>query len=302
MKSNHDGFILINKPEGLSSNKVVNIVKRLVSAKKAGHTGTLDPFATGLLPVCINRGTKLARYLINKEKEYKGLIKLGTETDTLDKTGTIVKSADVPDILLDDALESCRKFTGKISQVPPAYSALKHNGVPLYKHARKGNIIIKESREITIHELEILKFALPEIEVRVKCSAGTYIRSLARDIAQNLGTCGHLQELERSACGSLSLKSAITLDELENSDTEELLAAKLIPLEKVVDFMPEIEVEDELIPHIFNGKKIYAEDIANNFNIIEDIPLKIVSKEKRLLSIVRKEKNINFFRYDVVFN
>ena len=301
-KKELNGILLVNKPEAYSSNKIVNIVKKSLAAKKAGHTGTLDPFATGLLPVCINKGTKQVRYLIGKNKEYTGTIKLGIKTDTLDKTGKITEEKKIPDLSHEFIIDTCRGFTGEINQIPPSFSALKLNGVPLYKHARQGNFIEKEPRKITIHELEVIDINIPFIDIRVKCSAGTYIRTLASDIAEKLETCGHLHALERTMCGELSLDQGLPLEKITEKNFLDEIDKHLIPMEKIVDFMPEITIEDSIIPDIFNGKKIYIEDIANNMNIIENIPIRIMSKEKKLISIVRKENGLTFFKYDVVFN
>lgn len=296
---NLNGIVLIDKPAGTSSNTIVNIVKRILSVKKAGHTGTLDPFATGLLPVCLNKGTKLVRYLMGKDKEYIGLIKLGVKTDTLDKTGEIISEMDVPDLSQEDIKKACEKFTGEISQVPPAFSALKYKGVPLYKYARKGEFIEKPPRDVTIHNLEILNIDLPYIEIKVKCSAGTYIRTLASDIAEELDTCGHLEELRRTACGELEIEKGLTPDELKEVENPEEL---IISLEELTSFMPEIIIKNAMIPDVRNGKKINTEIIANKKDIIEDIPMRLISEDKELISIVRIEKNSTFFKYDVVFN
>lgn len=297
-----NGMILVNKPVDFSSNKITNIVKRKFSAKKAGHTGTLDPFASGLLPVCINRGTKLVRYLIDKDKEYIGTIKLGQETDTLDKTGEIIKEIPVPALTDNDIFEAVNKFKGKIKQIPPAFSALKHNGVPLYKHARKGIIIKKDPREITIHELEVLNIELPFIKIRVKCSAGTYIRTLASDIANTLETCGHLTSLERTMCGDFSLENAYSPEEIEEKVIAQQELKILTPLESMISFMPKVKIDNELIPDVFQGKKISEENFDIMPELKTEVPFQLISKENKLIAIIRKQTDSIFFTYDAVFN
>lgn len=297
-----NGMVLVNKPVDASSNRITNQIKRKLSAKKAGHTGTLDPFATGLLPVCINRGTKLVRYLIDKDKEYIGTIRLGTKTDSLDKTGNITMEMDIPKISEDDVIKAANMFKGKIKQVPPAFSALKHNGVPLYKLARQGKMIKKEPREITIYELEVLKTEIPFITIRVKCSAGTYIRTLASDISEQLGTCGHLHSLERTYCGNFSLENAFAPEKIQDMTENQEYENFVIPLEKMVDFMPEIKIKSDLIPDIYNGKKISFDDLGKPENLSEGEPVKIISNENKLIAVMRKNKDSIFFSYDAVFN
>jgi tRNA pseudouridine55 synthase len=296
-----DGMILINKPVGITSNKALSKVKRLAGIKKAGHTGTLDPFASGLLPVCINRGTKLVRYLLHKEKEYTGVIKLGTATDTLDKTGTIIKEADIPELSFETIDQAAVKFRGEIQQIPPSFSALKHNGVPLYKLARQGTMIKKDPRNVNIYELRIMNFTKNTIKIKVRCSAGTYIRTLAADLAEELNTAGHLETLERTKSSSFDIKNSVTPDELQDICSSGNISQYIIPPEKIIDFMPEFKVDDTLVPIILNGGKITVYDVTQNI-FPDDVPVRITSPKDELVSIMRKEKNSDFLRYDAVFN
>ncbi|MDY0131057.1 MAG: tRNA pseudouridine(55) synthase TruB [Desulforegulaceae bacterium] len=296
------GIILLNKPEDLSSNTASNLVKKIFSAKKAGHTGTLDPFAQGLLPVCINRGTRLVRYLMEKDKEYIGTIKLGIQTDTLDKTGEITGKAEVPKINSFDIENAMAKFRGKIKQIPPAFSALKHKGIPLYKYARKGEMIEKEAREINIFELETLFFENDILKIRVKCSKGTYIRTLASDLAKELGTLGHLTDLERTKNGYFDLSNSFTLEELRQKKSENDLESCMISLEKATDFIHTIKIDKTIEEAVINGKKILPKDLFINFSIEENIPFRLINQENQLKALIRRVNNCDYLKYDAVFN
>ncbi|MGE4519288.1 MAG: tRNA pseudouridine(55) synthase TruB [Desulfobacteraceae bacterium] len=296
------GIILLNKPEELSSNTAVNLVKKIFSARKAGHTGTLDPFARGLLPVCINKGTRLVRYLMEKNKEYTGTIKLGAETDTLDKTGRVTATSAVPQLNTADIENALNRFKGKIKQIPPAFSALKHNGIPLYKYARKGEMIEKEPREINIFELESLFFQNDILKIRVKCSKGTYIRTLASDIAKELGTLGHLTELERTKSGNFDLAKSYTLEELRQIKDEKSFEEALISLEDATDFLTTIKIDKSAEEKITHGKKISVNELFKDISIEPDTPFRLVTEENRLKAFMRMENNSDFLKYDAVFN
>lgn len=296
------GIILLNKPEDLTSNTAANLVKKIFSAKKAGHTGTLDPFATGLLPVCINKGTRLVRYLMDKDKEYIGTIKLGIQTDTLDKTGEIIQQSEVPEIRLSEIENALNKFKGKIKQIPPAFSALKHNGIPLYKYARNGEMIEKEAREINIFELETLFFEHDILKIRTKCSKGTYIRSLASDLAKELGTLGHLTELKRTKSGNFDLANAYTLEELREKKSNKTLEDCIISLEDATNFLQTIKIDKTTEQNVTNGKKISINDLLKESSIKPDTPFRLVTEENKLKAFVRTENNCDFLKYDAVFN
>ena len=223
---NLNGVIVVNKSKDISSNKVLQQLKYLFNAQKAGHTGTLDPMATGVLPICFGRATKIAQYLLDADKEYIATIKLGIETDSGDAEGNVVaENKDIPELtesLIETVLE---KFRGEISQVPPMYSALKYNGQPLYKLAREGKKVEIKPRSIKIYELELLDFSETIIRVRVKCSKGTYIRSLAIDIGKELGCGGHLVALQRTQSGPFNLDQAFSLEQLKGLNFEEKIAS-----------------------------------------------------------------------------
>jgi len=219
------GILLIDKPEGPSSAQVVGRIKAISGAKKLGHLGTLDPFASGLLLVGINEGTKVADIFIGAPKSYRGVMVLGVATDSQDATGSVIKTRPVRPVDENELKELERKFTGELQQVPPMFSALKKDGVRLYKLARQGKEIPREPRAIKIESLRLGKPSEAEIEFEVTCSRGTYVRTLAADMGEALGCGAHLKTLRRTACGHLTLDNAVTLEELER-----LVEKKEIPL------------------------------------------------------------------------
>lgn len=220
-----NGILLIDKPEGPSSAQVVGRIKAISGAKKLGHLGTLDPFASGLLLIGVNEGTKVADIFISAAKSYRGVMVLGVATDSQDATGNVIKERPVPPVGESDLKELERKFTGELQQIPPMFSALKKDGVRLYKLARQGKEIPRAPRVITIETLRLRKSGEAEIELDVTCSRGTYVRTLAADMGEALGCGAHLKSLRRTSCGHLKLDNAVTLDELER-----LVEKEKIPL------------------------------------------------------------------------
>ena len=232
-----DGIILINKAKNCTSNNVVNKVKHILN-EKTGHIGTLDPNATGLLPILVGKGTKLSQYLINHDKEYEVVLKLGIKTDTADLEGKIIEEKEVTDNLLEKekVLDVLNGFIGKQKQVPPMYSAIKVNGKKLYEYARKNVQIELEAREIEIYEIKLGTINQKEntITFTVHCSKGTYIRSLCEDIAQRLGTIGYMKELNRTKVGIFNIENSISVEELEqNKNNPEELNKYIIPIERI---------------------------------------------------------------------
>jgi tRNA pseudouridine55 synthase len=204
----------LDKPAGLTSRKAMEQAGKALKTKKAGHAGTLDPMATGVLLVCLGEATKISSYIQDLEKEYSATLKLGERTDTLDAEGEIIETADYSAVTEDKVREVLQRFTGDIEQVPPMYSALKHGGKPLYKLARKGVEIDRSPRKVRISELELTRFAPPYVDIRVVCSKGTYIRTLADDIGSALGTMAHIAALRRLRVGHFNVDDAVSLEEL----------------------------------------------------------------------------------------
>ncbi|PWF25259.1 tRNA pseudouridine(55) synthase TruB [Corticimicrobacter populi] len=227
-----DGVLLLDKPEGLSSNHALQRAKRTVDARKAGHTGTLDPFATGLLVLCMGKATKISGKMLDADKRYLATVSFGAETDSGDLTGTVVSQAGedftgVERAALEQAIVG---FRGEIQQIPPMYSALKRDGVPLYKYAREGIELERPPRTVTIHRLDLLSCDGRQAVIDVECSKGTYIRTLAQDIGRALGCGAHLVALRRTRIGPFSLDDAITLEQLQAMPTP---AQVLLPLDKL---------------------------------------------------------------------
>ena len=212
-----NGFVVIDKPAGITSHDVVSRVRRILGTRKVGHTGTLDPFATGVLPIAVNDGTKVIPFLDEGRKRYEALMRLGVTTDTLDITGTVLQEADSQAITREQLESVMNRFTGDISQIPPMFSAVKQNGQPLYKLAREGKTVERQARQVQIHSLELLEFTPPLAAITIVSSRGTYIRTLADDIGNDLGCGAVLQELRRTASGPFAIAAALTLEELEKA-------------------------------------------------------------------------------------
>lgn len=223
-----DGVLLLDKPAGMTSNAALQAARRLHSAAKAGHTGTLDPMATGLLPVLFGEATKFSHMLLDADKTYRATLRLGVNTTTADAEGEVSREREVR-CSEAQVHAACKRFLGQISQVPPMYSALKHQGKALYDYARQGVEIEREARQVSIHEIEVEEISLPSVQLRVRCSKGTYIRTLAEDIGELLGCGAHLVALRRLATGPLSLASAVSLESLQEIDEEARLARLSAP-------------------------------------------------------------------------
>ena len=247
------GLLLIDKPEGPSSAQVVHRVKVLLGAKKVGHLGSLDPFASGLLLLGINEGTKVADIFLSARKSYRGIMVLGVETDSHDATGTIVQIRAVPAIGKVALRDLERQFSGDLRQIPPMFSALKKGGVPLYKLARQGKEVPREPRSIRVENLRLRKLADDEIEFELTCSRGTYVRTLAADMGKSLGCGAHLKSLRRIACGHLTVDLAVTLDELEQRGPR--MTVPLLPFEKVLGHLRAVTWENQLVSRLRLGQQ-----------------------------------------------
>ena len=253
-----DGVLLFDKPLELSSNVAMQKVRRLFQAEKAGHTGTLDPLATGLLPVCFGEATKFTHSLLDADKRYRATIRLGQRTTTGDAEGEIIESRPVS---VDEAqaLAALSRFMGETKQLPPMYSAIKHQGKPLYEYIRKGETIERELRTVFIHELKLERLEGSELEFSVLCSKGTYVRTLAEDISEILGCGGHLIALRRTGIGEFSLDDAYTLKQLEGMD-EAQRDACLMPLDSLVQDLPRLELDEVQAGRLAQGQKLGVTD------------------------------------------
>ena len=228
----HDGVLLVNKPSGPTSHDVVDIIRRQFKFNKVGHGGTLDPQATGMLIILIGKGTKLSNVFIGADKIYEGIMRFGISTDTQDAQGKILKQADCNNVSKEQVEEQMEKFMGDIFQTPPMISAAKVNGVPLYKSARKGKIVDRKPKLIHIYEFKLLDFKLPDVFFSLRCTKGTYVRTLCADIGDALGCGAHLAQLCRIQCGEFNVKNALPLQEIVGMDIDKLIP-KIIPLNKL---------------------------------------------------------------------
>ena len=271
-----DGIIIINKEKNYTSHDVVKKIKKLFKTK-VGHTGTLDPNATGVLPILIGQGTKVSKYLINHDKSYEAVLKLGEKRDTADIEGNIIEKKNVDKAIFEKKLieQKLKKLIGKQKQIPPIYSAIKVNGKKLYEYARNGQEVKIEPRNIEIYHINLVKLNLEneEITFNVKCSKGTYIRTLCEKIAENLNTVGYMKELKRLQVGEFNLQDAIKIEELENNiNNKEFMDKHFITIEKYFSNYPELKLEDKKIDLLLNGvlltfqKKDGTYKIYNNKN------------------------------------
>jgi tRNA pseudouridine55 synthase len=265
-----NGILLLNKPLGLSSNAALQRARYLFKAKKAGHTGSLDPQASGVLPLCFGEATKVSGYLLNSDKRYITTVQLGHTTTTGDTEGDILNSIPVTDISEETLHAVLAQFTGKIIQIPPMYSALKHNGTPLYKLARKGIEVERKQREITIYALTLLARTHDTLQLDVHCSKGTYIRTLAQDIGEALGFGAYITYLERTQVTPFDCSKTYTLEELQHlteQDNEALLYSALLPIDRALSHFPKITLDDNESSRVKNGLKVTRNDIPNSPHI-----------------------------------
>lgn len=271
-----NGIIVINKPKNYTSHDVVAKVKKLLNIKKVGHTGTLDPNATGVLPLLLNSGTKLSKYLIEHDKEYEVTLKLGIRTDTLDGEGKVLEKKEVDRKMLENTKQIekvLNLFTGKQTQVPPMYSAIKVKGKKLYEYARSGENVEVQPRQIEIYNIELQKVDIKkqEIEFKVQCSKGTYIRTLCEDIATKLGTIGYMKELNRTKVGKFGLEEAITIEKLEeyieNKKYEDL---NIITMEELLKEKEKIVLNEKSLEMFLNGVKIKLENKTGLYRIYNE--------------------------------
>lgn len=261
-----NGILLLDKPLEMSSNKALQIVKRLFNANKAGHTGSLDPLATGMLPICLGEATKVSQYLLEADKVYQVCFKLGERTATGDAEGEVVETMPYESITEEQIVTLLPDFTGDLEQVPPMYSALKHNGQRLYDLARKGVEVERKSRHIHISDIELLSFKDGIVELKVACSKGTYIRTLAEDIAVALGTVSYVTLLHRLEVRSFSGFPMVTLEEIEQlAEQGELqLDKKLLPLDIGIMTMPELRLNDDLSYYMCLGQAVQVPNAPTN--------------------------------------
>ena len=275
-------IINLNKPPGITSRAAVTKVQRLLKAKKAGHAGTLDPQANGVLLVCLNEATKVTRFLMDMQKQYKAKIKLGERTDTCDAEGKVIERKDISYLSEADLFDAVLSFKGPIKQKPPMYSAIKIDGKTLYKLARKGIEIERPERSVHIYDIEITSIDMPCFDVTISCSKGTYIRSLCDDIGQKLGTGAHMARLERTAVGEFHISNSFSFEEL--AVNEEMFYS----IDRAIFNLPEIRLGEVDCQKAKNGMKIVLE----SHNLHDGDFLRLKDPEGNLFAIGRADSNI----------
>lgn len=257
------GILLFDKPQGLSSNQALQRVRHIFEARKAGHTGSLDPLATGLLPICFGEATKIAGYLLGSRKAYEAQCRLGITTTTEDAEGEVVSEQPVPDLTSTQIETAMQALQGRIEQVPPAYSAIKQGGVALYKRARRGEDVQVSAREVDIHSFELLEQSGATLRLHVACGSGTYVRSLVRDLGDRLGCGAHLTALRRLWVDPFRNLPMVTLEQLEAAGGQDALDAFLLPLERGLQAMPQLRLSAEQAGVLSQGKRFRQASLTN---------------------------------------
>ena len=282
------GVFLLDKPQGMSSNDIMQKVKRIFQANKAGHTGALDPLATGMLPICLGEATKFSQFLLDADKRYLVTAKLGERTDTSDAEGQIVETRDV-NVKTPEILTALEQFRGNILQVPTMFSALKHNGKPLYEYARQGITVEREARPITIFELNFIEYNAPYLTLEVHCSKGTYIRTLVDDLGEVLGCGGHVTMLRRTAVADYLTEKMLdwhALQSLAEQQDLSLLDALLLPMDTAVAKLPALTLDENQTQGIGFGQRIKF----NNPNRLQG-QVRLFSHENRFLGVAVIDEN-----------
>lgn len=283
----YHGMINVYKEKGYTSHDVVARLRGICKQKKIGHTGTLDPDAVGVLPVCLGAATKLCDMLTDKDKEYIAVFRLGIITDTQDISGKVLEENEVH-VTREKAEKVIASFTGDLLQVPPMYSALKVNGKKLYELAREGKEVDRPARPITIYEIDILEENMPEFTIRVKCSKGTYIRTLCHDIGQKLGCGATMVLLKRTRSGIFEEENACTLSQLQSLSEEGRLSEVILPVEKVFENLPRIIVKESALKALLNGNQLKKDEIeAPGNQRVWDSDVRVCSHEEKFFGVYR---------------
>ncbi len=289
-----NGILNINKPSGITSHDVVAKLRRYLRKTKIGHTGTLDPMASGVLPLCIGQATKIAQFISSGDKEYHAIGKLGLQTDTLDKTGQTINQHDASKITENDINDILPEFRGSIEQTPPMYSALKKNGQRLYNLARQGITVERPPRPVQIKRLEMADFSHPYFSLEIECSTGTYIRSLVADIGQKLGCGAILWELVRTRCSYFQIKNSVTLEQAQELIEQNQLSSALIDLNRALDHLPRVIISDSGVKLVQNGVVLTTESILDFSakEIEEGSVIRVMSHDYKLIALGRALQRI----------
>lgn len=286
----YHGIINIYKEAGYTSHDVVAKLRGILRQKKIGHTGTLDPDAVGVLPVCLGVGTKLCDMLADETKEYVAELRLGITTDTQDMSGNILEEKAVT-VTMEEAETVIYSFLGNYEQIPPMYSALKVNGKKLYELARQGKEVERKARPVRIDELEILQRNLPVIQMRIVCSKGTYIRTLCDDIGKKLGCGGTMKSLQRTRVGSFRVENALALSEVESLKQNDSLDAYIVPVDEMFSELKNVSVKDEYLKMLENGNCLYPKMVSNTGNFDDKEQVRIYNGQGVFFGIYRYNKD-----------
>lgn len=279
------GILNINKEKGFTSHDVVAKLRGIVGQKKIGHTGTLDPDATGVLPVCLGKATKLCDMLTDKDKTYETVMLLGKVTDTQDVSGTVLAEGELEGISEDVVIKCIEEFVGDYLQVPPMYSALKVNGKKLYELARQGIEVERKARPVTIFSINIIGIDLPRVRMEVSCSKGTYIRTLCHDIGQKLGCGACMEELTRTKVSRFLLEDSLTLMEVETLKNEGGLEEILVPIDKMFEEYEAVTLKDEFIAFAYNGNFFLPKHISEKVKLYDKKHVRVYDTEGRFIAI-----------------
>lgn len=290
-----NGIIIVNKETGFTSHDVVAKLRGICGQKKIGHTGTLDPAATGVLPVCLGSGTKLCDMLTDRDKEYVAELLLGVETDTQDTTGSVLRESPVT-VTEEEVSRACLSFLGDYDQIPPMYSALKVDGKKLYELARAGKEVERKARRVGILELEILEMRLPVVKLRVVCSKGTYIRTLCSDIGQKLGCGGAMQSLQRTKAGRFRLEDALTLGELQQLKDSGELERVVQPVDSLFEETPALRVTAEAARLLENGNALFPAQFAETVTPEPERWVRVYRPDGRFAGIYAYEEQKRWYR------
>jgi len=277
-----NGVLLLDKPTGITSNGALQIVKRLFNANKAGHTGSLDPLASGMLPICLGEATKISGFLLSADKEYRATCKLGVTTDSGDADGEVRETRPLGDITIAQIQEVLESFLGQSQQIPPMYSAIKRDGQPLYKLARQGIEVEREPRDITIHSLKLVRFEGDELELDVRCTKGTYIRVLAEDIGEALGCGAHVAALRRTGVGALDEYPMHTLESLQAIVEESGMSALdelLLPMDLMLPDWPEVRLSEDASFYLCQGQPVFVPQLKDRGLV------RLYANDKRFLGL-----------------
>ena len=296
-----NGIISIHKEKGFTSHDVVAKLRRIVGQKKIGHTGTLDPDATGVLPVCFGKATKLCDMLTDKNKTYETVLLLGQVTDTQDVSGQVLESHDFESITEEQVCNTVATFVGDILQVPPMYSALKVNGKKLYELAREGIEVERKARPVTILEIEIKKINLPRVTMKVSCSKGTYIRTLCHDIGQALGCGACMEQLVRTKVSRFELDDSVTLAQVEEYQNAGRIQELLTPIDAMFSAYEEVSLKEEFLPLVYNGNVFMPKHLEQPIALEDGKKVRVYNEKNQFLAIYKYVKENHLFKIEKMF-